>query len=49
MAAFLIAGVRLGTRRPAVDAKVSSLDVVEAHRHFEKRPHAGKEIGVTVS
>jgi NADPH:quinone reductase-like Zn-dependent oxidoreductase len=48
MAAFLNAGVRLGTLRPAIDKVFALDDVVEAHRHLEKGLHAGKKIVVTV-
>ena len=47
MAAFLNAGVRLGTLRPAIGNVFTLDDVVEAHRHLEKGLHAGK-IVVTV-
>ena len=47
MAAFLNAGVRLGTLRPAVDRVFTLDDVAEAHRHVEKGLHAGKVV-VTV-
>jgi NADPH:quinone reductase-like Zn-dependent oxidoreductase len=47
MAAFLNAGVRLGTLRPAIDKVFTLDDVVEAHRHLEKGLHAGKKIVVT--
>lgn len=48
MAAFLNAGVRLGTLRPAL-GKVFPFDgIAEAHRHLEKGLHAGKKIVVTV-
>jgi len=47
MAAFLNAGVRLGTLRPAIDIVFALDDVVDAHRHLEKGIHAGKII-VTV-
>ena len=48
MAAFLNAGVRLGTLRPAVDKVFALDDVVGAHRHLEQRPAAGGKIVVTV-
>ena len=47
MAAFLNAGVRLGTLRPSIGNVFTLDDVVEAHRHLEKGLHAGK-IVVTV-
>lgn len=47
MAAFLNAGVRLGTLRPAIDRVFAIDDVAEAHRHVEKGLHAGKVV-VTV-
>ncbi|MFJ9368752.1 zinc-dependent alcohol dehydrogenase family protein [Nocardia sp. NPDC101769] len=48
MAAFLNAGVRLGTLWPAIDKVFAFDDVVEAHRHLEKGLHAGKKIVVTI-
>jgi NADPH:quinone reductase-like Zn-dependent oxidoreductase len=48
MAAFLNAGVRLGSLRPAVDKVFAFDDVVEAHRHFEKGLHGGRKIVVAV-
>ena len=47
MAAFLNAGVRLGTLRPAVGQVFALDDVVEAHRYLEEGRHDGK-IVVTV-
>jgi NADPH:quinone reductase-like Zn-dependent oxidoreductase len=47
MAAFLNAGVRLGTLRPAIGRVFPLEDVAEAHRHLEKGSHSGK-IVVTV-
>jgi len=48
MAAFLNAGVRLGTLRPAVD-RVFTLDtVVDAHRYLENGLRNGKKIVVTI-
>ncbi|MFE3262060.1 zinc-dependent alcohol dehydrogenase family protein [Nocardia sp. NPDC059091] len=47
MAAFLNAGVRLGTPRPAIDTVFAFDDIVEAHRHLEKGLRTGK-IVVTV-
>jgi len=42
MAAFLNAGVRLGTLCPAIDQVFTLDDVVEAHRYLEKGLHTGK-------
>ncbi len=48
MAAFLNAGVRLGSLRPVIDRVFTLDDIVEAHLHLEKGLHAGKKIVVTV-
>ncbi|GAA5166557.1 zinc-dependent alcohol dehydrogenase family protein [Amycolatopsis dongchuanensis] len=48
MAAFLDAGVRLGTLRPALDEVFSFDHVAEAHRRVEKGLHGGKKVVVTV-
>lgn len=47
MAAFLNAGVRLGTMRPAVDKIFSLKDVIKAHHRLEQGLHSGK-IVVTI-
>ncbi|MFI9817470.1 zinc-dependent alcohol dehydrogenase family protein [Saccharothrix variisporea] len=47
MAAFLNAGVRLDTLRPAVDAVFTLDQVVEAHRHLDKGLHTGKIVVTT--
>ncbi|MDA0160430.1 zinc-dependent alcohol dehydrogenase family protein [Solirubrobacter ginsenosidimutans] len=47
MAAFMNAGVRLGALRPAIDTVFALDDVVEAHRHLENGPRAGRKIVVT--
>jgi NADPH:quinone reductase-like Zn-dependent oxidoreductase len=47
MAAFLTAGVRLGTICPVIDTKFTLEDVVGAHRRLEAGGHTGK-IVVTV-
>lgn len=49
MAAFLDAGVRHDSLRPAVGKVFALDDVAEAHRHLENGLHAGKKIVVTVS
>lgn len=48
MAAFLNAGVRLGTLRPAVGEVFALDEIAEAHRHLEQGRHAGKKIVVKV-
>ena len=48
MAAFLAAGVRLDTLRPAVGAVFSLDDIVEAHRFSEAGRHNGKKVVVTI-
>lgn len=47
MAAFLNAGVRLGTLKPAIDTVLPLDDVVEAHRRLDRGQHAGKKIILT--
>jgi NADPH:quinone reductase-like Zn-dependent oxidoreductase len=47
MAAFLNAGVRLGTLRPAIDTVFSLDEIVEAHRHLEHGRHTGKLVITT--
>ncbi|KOV85240.1 zinc-dependent alcohol dehydrogenase family protein [Nocardia sp. NRRL S-836] len=47
MAAFLTAGVRLGTLRPAIDRVFTLADVAGAHHHLDQGLHAGKVV-VTV-
>lgn len=48
MAAFLNAGVRLGTLHPAIDTLFGLDQVVEAHRRFDAALHGGKKIVVSV-
>lgn len=48
MAAFLNAGVRAGTLRPAVDTVFALDDIVAAHRRFDAGLNGGKKIVVTV-
>ena len=48
MSAFLGAGVRLGTLRPAIDEVFAIDNIIEAHRHLENRPQGGKKIVITV-
>jgi NADPH:quinone reductase-like Zn-dependent oxidoreductase len=47
MAAFLNAGVRLGTLRPTIDTVFSLEEIVEAHRHLERGRHSGKIVVAT--
>ena len=49
MAAFLNAGVRLGTVRPAVGQVFTLGQVADAHRRLEAGSHDGKKVVVTVA
>jgi NADPH:quinone reductase-like Zn-dependent oxidoreductase len=44
MAAFLDAGVRLGTLRPTIDTVLPLEEIVEAHRRLERGVHSGKVV-----
>jgi NADPH:quinone reductase-like Zn-dependent oxidoreductase len=46
MAAFLEAGVRLGTLRPVVEEALALDDVAEAHRRLEAGRHGGRKLVV---
>lgn len=46
MAAFMEAGVRLGSLLPTVGAVLSMDDVAEAHRQLEEGTGAGKTVVV---
>ena len=48
MSAFLQAGVRLGSVRPAVDTVFALEDVAAAHRRLEDGLHRGRKIVLTV-